>query len=77
MDLVYSSVDEIRSTSGDFKESKLLFSMPGIIVSSLDIDIRRNLIYWTSSNTNIFSAFNLINQEYQHGDSFNTINPNH
>jgi len=50
MDLVYSNVDEIRSTSGDFKESKLLFSMPGIIVSSLDIDIRRNLIYWTSSN---------------------------
>lgn len=67
MDLVYSSIDEIRSTSGDFKESKLLFSMLGILVSSLDIDIRRNLIYWTSSNTNIFSAFNLINLEYQHG----------
>lgn len=50
MDLVYSSVDEIRSTSGDIKESKLLFSMPGMTVSSLDIDIRRNLIYWTSSN---------------------------
>lgn len=54
MELVYSDADKIRSTSGDLKESKLLFSKPGIQVSDIDIDIRRNLIYWTSGNTNIF-----------------------
>lgn len=54
MELVYSEADKIRSTSGDLKESKLLFSNPGIQVSDIDIDIKRNLIYWTSGNTNIF-----------------------
>lgn len=48
MDIVYSDAGQIRSTSGDLKESKLLFSKPGIQISDLDIDIRRNLIYWTS-----------------------------
>lgn len=52
MNLIYSDADQIRSTSGDLKESKLLFSKPGIQVTDLDIDIRRNLIYWTSGNTN-------------------------
>lgn len=60
MNLIYSNADEIRSTSGDFKESKSLFSVPGITVSGLDIDTRRNLIYWTSSKY-IFSIFNCIN----------------
>lgn len=50
MDLVYSDVDQIRTTSGDLKESKLLFSKLGIQVSDLDIDSRRDLIYWTSGN---------------------------
>lgn len=48
MNIVYSDVGQIRSISGDLKESKLLFSEPGIEISGLDIDIRRNLIYWTS-----------------------------
>ncbi|XP_025205329.1 vitellogenin receptor [Melanaphis sacchari] len=62
MDLIYSNVDEIRSTSGDFKESKLLFSMPGIIVSSLDIDIRRNLIYWTSKQAGVLICMDMQQQ---------------
>lgn len=56
MELVYSDADKIRSTSGDLKESKLIFSKPGIQVSDLDIDTRRNLIYWTSGNTNITTS---------------------
>lgn len=55
MDFVYSEVDKIRSTSGDFKESKLLFSNPGVQISGFDIDMRRNLIYWTSGSTHLFS----------------------
>lgn len=54
MSLVYSDDNQIRSVSGDLKESKLLFSSPGVQVSDFDIDVRRNLIYWTSGNTNIF-----------------------
>jgi len=50
MELVYSDANQIRSISGDLKESKLLFSTPEIQVSDLDIDIKRNLIYWTSGN---------------------------
>lgn len=62
MELVYSEVDKIRSTSGDFKESKLLFSNPGVQISGFDIDIRRHLIYWTSGNTNLFlNKVHLIN----------------
>lgn len=56
MDLVYSGTDEIRSISGDLKESKLLFSKPGIEITNFDIDIGRNLIYWTSGITIIFIA---------------------
>lgn len=50
MDLIYSDADKIRSISGDLKESKLLFSKAGIQITDLDIDARRNLIYWTSGN---------------------------
>lgn len=57
MELVYSDADKVRSTSGDLKESKLLFSEPGIQVSDIDIDIRRNLIYWTSGNITIFFQY--------------------
>lgn len=53
MNLVYSDDNQIRSVSGDLKESKLIFSSPGIQVSDFDIDVRRNLIYWTSGNKNI------------------------
>lgn len=51
MDIIYSDANQIRSTTGDLKESKFLFSKQKIQVSDLDIDIRRNLIYWTSGNT--------------------------
>lgn len=54
MNLIYSDVDKIRSISGDLKESTVFFSKPGFPVSDLDIDIRKNLIYWTSGITNIF-----------------------
>lgn len=51
MNYIYSDADQIRSTSGDLKESNLLFSKPGIQITDLDVDIRRNLVYWTSGNT--------------------------
>lgn len=54
MDFIYLDTNQIRSISGDFKESKLLFSKPGIQISDFDIDIRRNLIYWTSGNMFFF-----------------------
>lgn len=53
MNLIYSEADKIRSISGDLKESTLLFSKPGFQVSDLDIDIRKNLIYWTSGIKNM------------------------
>lgn len=50
MDIVFLDADQIRSTSGDFKDFKLLYSKPGMQISDFDIDIRKNLIYWTSGN---------------------------
>lgn len=51
MDIVFSDGEQIIRTSGDFKETKLLHSKSGTQITDFDIDMRKNLIYWTSGNT--------------------------
>ncbi|XP_050441147.1 vitellogenin receptor [Adelges cooleyi] len=59
MDLVYSVGNEVRSVSGDLKEIEQLFESPGVKISGLDIDTRKQLIYWTSDEAGILVAMNM------------------
>ncbi|VVC34061.1 Hypothetical protein CINCED_3A006126 [Cinara cedri] len=64
MNLVYSDAGKIKSISGDFKESTLLFSNSGFHVTDLDIDTRRNLIYWTSEEADTLICMDM-HQEHK------------